>query len=196
MTHLMRVIAIVLTGAAASFAQTTVWNLDKTHSGVTFSVTYMLVTEVEGKFRDFDISLTTSGVDYPGASVSATIKTGSISTDNDRRDSHLRSDDFFNTERYPEITFESKTFEPVGETTYRITGQLTIRDVTREAVFEATHLGDLIAGKRNITGWRVSTKINRFDYNLKWNKAIETGGLVVGETVTITAHVAFNKQAS
>ncbi len=178
--------AALLALAGRSVSQT-VWKNDHAHSQVKFSVTHMLISEVTGTFKDFTVTVTQpSDKDFSGSTVEAVIKSASVSTDNERRDAHLRSDDFFNVEKFPEIRFVSTAFEKTGDDTYRITGNLTIRDTTRPVVLEAKMLGAVQAfgGKR--VGFKATTTINRFDYNVKWDKALDTGGLIVSKEVGIT----------
>lgn len=170
------------------------WKLDKSHSGVNFSVRHLVISEVTGNFKDFDIVVRATKDDFTDASVDATIKVASISTDNERRDNHLKSDDFFNAEKFPEIKFKSDSFEKTGQNKYEITGDLTIRDVTKKVTFDATYYGSIKGmGGATVTGWKVTLDLNRFDYNLKWNRTIESGRLVVGETVTITLNLELVK---
>jgi hypothetical protein len=116
-----------------------------------------------------------------------------LDTDNDYWDKHLKSDDFFNAEKYPNINFKNAVFEKVGDNKYKITGDLTIRDVTKKVTFDAVLNGTLKTDKGLLSAWKASTTINRFDYNLKWDKTIETGGLIVGQDVTITLNLELNK---
>jgi polyisoprenoid-binding protein YceI len=149
---------------------------------------------VSGNFKDFDITLTTAKDDFSDAAVQAVIKMASINTDNTARDNHLKSDDFFNAEKFPEIKFTSTSFEKVGEGKYKITGDLTIRDVTKKVVFDAVYNGSIKTPWGNTAmSWTAATVINRFDYNLKWNKALESGGLIAGQDVTITINLEMDK---
>ncbi len=166
------------------------WVADKVHSNVMFTVRHLVISEVTGYFRDFDITVTAKSDDFSGASVDATVKINSIFTDNERRDGHLKSDDFFNVETFPVMKFRSKSFEKIDENKYKITGDLTIRDITKTVTFDATRLGMVSLPQMGTRcGWKVATTTNRFDFGLKWNKALETGGLVVGENVTITLNL-------
>jgi polyisoprenoid-binding protein YceI len=189
-------VGLLLTGVATSASQT-VWRVDKSHSSMMFTVRHMLVSEVPGYFKEWDMKITASKDDWTDATVEAVAKTASINTDNERRDADLRSDNFFNSERFPEMKFVSTAFEKVGDKKYKIKGNLTIRDVTKEVVFDAELLGminDPRVGTR--VGWKATAQINRFDFGLKWNRMMETGGLVVGETVNITILLELIKQAA
>jgi len=170
------------------------WKLDKNHSSIGFSVKHLVISTVSGNFKDFDITLTTAKDDFSDAAVQAVIKMASINTDNTARDNHLKSDDFFNAEKFPEIKFTSTSFEKVGEGKYKITGYLTIRDVTKKVVFDAVYNGSIKTPWGNTAmSWTAATVINRFDYNLKWNKALESGGLIAGQDVTITINLEMDK---
>ena len=153
----------------------------------------MLISDIEGTFRDFDIVFKSDKDDYTDAVIEVTIKTDSLDTQNARRDNHLRSDDFFNAAKFPTITFKSTKMEKTGETTYKIYGDLTIRDVTKAVVFDAVNGGTLKTPQGLIAGWKATIVVNRFDYNLKWDRAIETGGLMVGKDVTITVNAEVRK---
>ena len=180
--------------AAVGFASAqSDWKLDKTHSSITFTVKHMVISNVTGSFKDFAITLKAAKDDFSDATVQSSIKVGSLSTDNGMRDNHLKSDDFFNAEKYPEINFKSTSFEKLSETKYKITGDLTIRDVTKNVTFDAVLNGTLKTNRGLLSAWNATTTINRFDYNLKWNKTIESGGLIAGQDVTITLNLELNK---
>lgn len=182
-----------LVSAVPLFAQTAGWKLDRAHSGLSFSIKHMVISEVTGNFKDYDIVVVSSKDDFSDLAVTATIKVASINTENDGRDKHLKSDDFFNAEKFPEIKFVSTSVEKAGEKNFKINGDLTIRDVTKKVTFDAVYNGSLKTQQGTLAAWKATATINRFDYNLKWNRAIETGGLVVGETVNITMNIELNK---
>ena len=181
-------------GFASLSAQKSGWRLDKAHSGITFSIRHMVISEVTGNFKDFDIAFSATKDDFADASVDATLKVASINTDNERRDGHLKSDDFFNAEKFPEIKFKSTSFEKVGENKYKIHGTLTIREITKEVTFDATYNGSVKGmGGSTVTAWKATLALNRFDYGLKWNRTIESGGLVAGDIVNITLNLELVK---
>ena len=188
------VFAILAVLAATAFVSAqSEWKLDKAHSSVTFTVRHMVISEVAGSFKDFTVALKSSKDDFSDADVQSTIKVGSISTDNANRDNHLKSDDFFNAEKFPEINFKSTSFEKLGDNKYKITGDLTMRDVTKNVTFDAVLNGTMKTQRGMLAAWKAVTSINRFDYNLKWSKTLETGGLMVGQDVTITLNLELNK---
>jgi polyisoprenoid-binding protein YceI len=192
MKRLAVVLFAVFVAALSAPAQSD-WKLDKVHSSITFTVSHMVISEVTGSFKDFTISLKSAKDDFSDAQVQSTIKVGSLSTDNTMRDGHLKSDDFFNAEKYPEINFKSTSFENLGDKKYKITGDLTIRDVTKNVTFDAVLKGSMKTERGMLSAWKATTTINRFDYNLKWSKTLETGGLIVGQDVTIALNLELNK---
>jgi polyisoprenoid-binding protein YceI len=181
----------------SALAQKTAWKLDRSHSSVEFSIRHFVISEVTGRFKDFDISVNASKPDFTDAEIEATIKVTSINSDNEKRDGHLRTDDFFNAEKFPEIKFKSASFEKVGENKYKITGDLTIRDVTKKVTFDAIYNGSIKSPwGALVTSWKATIAVNRFDYGLKWNKTIEAGGLIAGDTVIITLNLELTKPSA
>ncbi len=197
MNRIKSLLFITVLVVSSLFAQGTGWNLDKAHSSIGFSIKHMVISEVSGNFKDYDVTFKSTKSDFTDATVVASIKVASINTDNEKRDGHLRTDDFFNAEKFPLITFKSTSFEKTGENKYKITGDLTIRDVTKKVTFDAVYNGSIKAPwGAQIYSWKATLIINRFDYNLKWNKAIEAGGLIVGDSVNITLNLELNKPAA
>lgn len=192
------VIALVLSlglGLHTTTAQP-VWKHDAAHSQVKFSVSHLVIAEVTGTFNEFDVTLRQAGDgDFAGSQLEATIKTASIDTQNEMRDKHLRGDDFLNAEKFPELKFKSTGFEKTGEGTYKVPGMLTIRDVTKPVVLDVRYNGQVKDPWGNTkAGFKATTTINRFDYGVKWDKAIETGGLVAGNIVEITLLMELARQ--
>ena len=176
-------------GSTAAVAQTN-WAFDKTHSNIGFTVTHMVIAEVSGSFKDADVKVTSTAEDFNGASIEFVAKVASIDTQNEMRDGHLKSPDFFNAEKFPEIKFTGKLVKK-GKT-YSAVGKLSLLDVTKDVSFPVTYLGTIKTEKFTKAGFKLSGSINRFDYNLKWNNKLETGGLVVGETVQLAANIELN----
>ncbi|HSQ75871.1 MAG TPA: YceI family protein [Bacteroidota bacterium] len=195
MRQITAAVFALLFALSPAYAQR-VWKTDLSHSQVKFSVTHLVIAEVTGKFNDFEVTLTQTGKDdFAGSSIEATVKMASIDTDNETRDNHLRSDDFFNAEKYPVMSFKSTKIEKTGEKMYKITCTLTIRDVTRTVVLDTRYMGEVKDPRGTMkSGFKATTSINRFDYGVKWDKKIEGGGLVVGETVDITLLMEFALQ--
>ena len=192
MKRLLLLTLIAGFGLSLIQAQTT-WKVDKVHSSVTFTVNHMVISEVTGNFKDYSIDISTTKDDFSDAKVESIIKVASINPENTARDNHLRSDDFFNAEKYPEITFKNAYFHHIEGNKYHITGDLTIRDVTKKVTFDAVCNGTIKTPKGFLSAWKATAVINRFDFNLKWSQVMETGGLMVGKEVTITLNLELNK---
>lgn len=184
-------IAAALLANVAIFAQTK-WNVDVVHSSVKFTVEHLVISEVEGSFKTFNGSMTSTTPDFAGAAIDFTVDVASISTDNEMRDTHLKSDDFFNAEKYPKMSFKSTSFKKVSGNKYVLTGNLTLRDVTKSVKFDVTYGGTAKDGYGNTkAGFKATTVINRFDYGLKWSALTEAGGMTVGNEVTIDLRLEF-----
>jgi polyisoprenoid-binding protein YceI len=162
------------------------WTLDVSHSVIEFSVKHMMIANVKGRFASFTGTITGNLPDLTGAQVQVTVDAASIDTRDAQRDAHLRSADFFDVERFPTLTLVSKRIERTGENTYDLVADLTIHGVTREVVFHTTFEGE---GKdpwgNQRVGFTADAQINRKDFGLTWNVALEAGGILVGETVKI-----------
>ena len=170
------------------------WSIDKAHTNIRFTVTHMVVSEVDGKFNDFEGTVTGGDDKFVGADVDFTAKAASVDTDNERRDNHLKSDDFFNAEQYPDIKFKGKITKE-GEK-YFLVGDFTMRDVTKPIKFDVKYNGKVDAGRNWKAGFKVTGVINRFDYGLKWASTMEAGGLVVAEDVQVTCNIELNAPKS
>ena len=194
MKRLQTLFAVIVLCSAIGAAQAAPWKLDKAHSQVKFSVAHLVISEVTGNFRDFDVTLTADKPDFSDAKVDATIKTSSVDTGIENRDKHLRSNDFLNVEKFPEMRFKSTGIEKTGDNTYKITGDLTVRDVTKSVVLDTKFNGTIKGMGGNTTAaFKGTTTINRFDYGVKWDKTIEAGGLIAGKDVEITLLMEFTK---
>lgn len=185
---------LLIASVSLTLAQTN-WVFDKSHSKIGFSVSHMIITDVEGNFKEFDGKIESNGDTWENAKIEFTADIASIDTDNEKRDGHLKSDDFFNAEKFPKLTFVGKSFTKVDDGEYKLVGDLTIRDVTKEVELEVEHNGTVVDPWGNTkAGFHLEGEINRFDYNLKWSKVLETGGLVVGEDVKIIGKLQLMKQ--
>src|SRR5688500_18649901 len=171
----------------------TKWTIDKAHSNVKFTVTHMVISEVDGAFKSFDGTVEHSKPDFSDAKVNFTVDVSSIDTDNERRDGHLKSDDFFNAEKFPQMKFQSTSFKSLGNNKYELAGNLTIRDITKPVKFDVTYGGSNTSGGNTKAGFKAKTTINRFDYNLKWDRATEAGSLVVDKDVVVSVNSEFDK---
>ncbi|MBU2494091.1 MAG: YceI family protein [Bacteroidetes bacterium] len=190
----IQILAVILLTATLSFAQTK-WTFDKSHSNIGFSVTHLIITEVDGSFKNFDGTIESAGDEFSGAKVEFSAETSSIYTGNEKRDNHLKSDDFFNAEKFSNMTFKSKTFTKTGDNKYKMVGDLTIRDITKEVTLDVKYNGTVKDPWGNTkAGFKITGEINRFDYDLKWNALMEAGGAVVGKDVSLDINVQLQKQ--
>jgi polyisoprenoid-binding protein YceI len=176
---------------------TTTWNIDPAHSVAEFKVKHMMISNVKGTFPKVSGVLTLDESDLAKSHVEATIEVSSIQTRDEQRDGHLKSADFFDVEKYPTMTFKSTAVKVTGTESGTVEGNLTIRDVTRKVAFDVE--GPTAPVKDPWGNLRVAvsatTKISRKDFGLIWNAALETGGVLVGDDVTITLDVQFIKAA-
>ena len=189
------VLAVLFTASMAT-AQIT-WTNDKAHSEVQFKVKHMVISTVTGEFRDFTINFTSKNTDdFTDSKIETVLKTASIFTDNERRDNDLRSDNFLNAEKYAEIRFVSKSFKKSGEDTYKVIGELTIRDVTKSVELTAVYGGSVMMRGTKRIAFHITGEIDRFDFNVKWNRALETGGLIVSKLIKFDFNLEFIQQAN
>lgn len=170
--------------------QTSTWTIDKTHSNVDFQVKHLMISTVRGHFRDFDAALYIDEDEPENSRVTARVATASVDTNAEDRDAHLRSDDFFNSDDFPYMTFESTKVERLSTTDFRVTGDLTIRDVTKTVVLDGEYHGrieDPWGNER--ASFEANTQISREEFGVRWNQAIETGGVVVSDRVKIHLYI-------
>ena len=182
----------LLVAASSAFAAPAKFTIDKAHTEVGFDVRHFF-TKVHGRFNDFSGTIVFDETDPSKISVEATAVTASISTDNEKRDGHLRSADFFDAEKNPAITFKSSKVTPSGKNKYKIAGDFTMRGVTKPVVFDAEFLGAGATGMGTKAGFAATTVVNRKDFGIVWNKALDNGGMMLGEEVTITLNVEANQ---
>ena len=173
----------------------TQWTVDPVHSEIQFKVKHMVISTVTGQFERFSGSAESEGDDFEGATVTFEVEADSINTRNSDRDAHLKSDDFFNAEKYPKITFKSKSFTKVGDNNYKLVGDLTIRDVVKEVTLDVEYGGMVDNdGYGNVkAGFEVTGKINRKDFGLRWNGVTEAGQIIVSDEVKLILNVQFAK---
>jgi polyisoprenoid-binding protein YceI len=183
------------TSEATIATGTSTWQIDAAHTGVEFSVKHLMISRVKGQFAAVSGSLVLDERDLTTSSVEVTIDVSSVDTRDEKRDAHLRSADFFDVAKFPTMRFVSRRIERTGNDTFTLVGDLTIRDVTREIALAATNEGsqkDPWGGER--IGFSATTTIDRRDYGLTWNHALETGGVLVGNDVKISLDVQAVKQ--
>ena len=181
--------------AATPQTNTATWNIDPVHTVAEFKVKHMMISNVKGQFSGVSGSMVLDESDITRSRIEATIDAGSINTREPQRDAHLKSADFFDAEKYPTLSFQSTRVARAGDGELAVTGNLTIHGVTREVAFAVE--GPTAPGKdpwgNTRVGISATTKINRKDYGLTWNAALETGGILVGDDITITLDVQFIK---
>lgn len=173
----------------------TVWTLDPAHSELTFKVRHLMISNVKGEFKSFSASI--EGDDFEKAKISASVDAASVFTNADDRDAHLKSADFFDVENYKALTFEGTSIKKIDDDEYKLTGLLTIKGVSKEITLNIEFGGvnkDPWGNEK--AGFSVEGKINRKDWGLNWNAALETGGVLVSEEVKIQAELQFVKQVS
>jgi polyisoprenoid-binding protein YceI len=162
------------------------WTIDKAHSRIGFSVKHMMISTVHGQFKEFDGKVEINDNDLTHSHLEGAVQAASVDTQDEKRDAHLRSADFFDAEKYPTLSFASTRIEKKGEDRYHVTGNLKIKDVTREVTFDVTEEGrgkDPWGGQR--IGFSGQLALNRKDFGLNWNVALEAGGWLVHEQVKI-----------
>lgn len=173
---------------------TTQWNLDTAHSEVQFKVKHMMISTVTGHFGSFNANVTTEGDDFTTANIEFTADINSVTTNNEQRDGHLKSEDFFDAASYPQLRFVSTRFEKQNEEDYLLHGDLTIRGTTKPITLKVEY-GGTVKDPWGMTraGFTVEGKINRKEFGLHWSAVTEAGGLVVSDDVKIHAAVEFTK---
>lgn len=175
---------------------TTKWILDPSHSEIQFKVRHLMVSYATGRFTQFNATVETNGDDLTTAKVKFTADVHSISTDNEQRDAHLKNSDFFDAENHPELKFESNRLEKISEDEYKVYGTLTMRGISKEIVLQAEYGGIMIDPWGNSrTGFSITGKINRKDFGVSFGMVSETGGVLLGDDVKISANVEFIKEA-
>jgi polyisoprenoid-binding protein YceI len=184
---LVAVFALAL--ALAAPAQADTWNVDAVHSHVGFSVRHLL-TPVPGSFGDFTGTIVYDEANPAASTVELTVQTASIDTKNDRRDNHLRSADFFDAEKHPTLTFKSKKVAPLGGNNLAVTGDLTIRGVTKEVTVPVEVLG--VMGDK--AGFQTEFEVDRKEYGVLWNRSLDQGDTLLGEDVKIVLTIEADRE--
>lgn len=191
-----RLLVITLLVILPQLAMADTWKIDQAHTTVEFKIRHLMVSWVKGVFSDVEGTVDINPADLAKSSVKVRIGTASVDTNNQKRDDHLRSPDFFNAAKFPAMTFVSRQVEVANGQPVKIVGDLSILDVTREVVLEVEDFSQTVIDPWGNTrrGASASTQINRSDYGLTWNKALEAGGVVVGDEVHISLEVELIKQ--
>ena len=168
------------------------WQVDPVHSAVKFSVTHLVISEVDGSFKKFQGNIKNAQADFQDAQIEFTIDVNSINTDNNMRDEHLKSADFFDAKQFPTMKFVSTSFKKKSGNNYTLTGNMTIKGVTKKVSYNVIFGGIAKDGYGNTkAGFKVKGIINRFDYDLKWNALTEAGGATVGKEIDMTLNLEF-----
>jgi len=172
-----------------------IWAIDPTHSEIGFKVKHMMFTNVSGKFNNFQATIENEDNLFETSKIDFIANVDSIDTNNEDRDNHLKSNDFFDVENYPKLTFTSTSINKIDNNLYNVNGDLTIKNVTRNIVLEVAYSGLMTDPWGNTkTGLSISGKINRKEFDLTWNAALETGGVLVGEEIKLVSEVQLIKQ--
>ena len=179
--------------AGVVFGQNNPWKFDKAHSKIQFTTIHMKISEVTGQFKKFSGKIMSEKEDFTDASIEVTIPVSSVDTDNEKRDKHLMGKDFFNEEKYPEIKFKSESLTKVKDDHYKLKGKLTIKDVTKTEEFDVKYMGTVNAMGATRAGFKVTGTIDRFDYNVDWDRSFGKG-LIVGKEINIKADVELMKK--
>jgi polyisoprenoid-binding protein YceI len=183
-------------GTATERGQKTTWKIDPAHSHVGFAIKHLMIATVRGSFTQVQGTVTVDESDPTTASIEVTIPTASVTTGDEKRDAHLRSADFFDADRFPNMTFRSKRVDQVSGDSFRVIGDLTIRDVTKEVILDVELLGRAKdPWGQEKAGFEATTKFKRGEYGLTWNAALETGGVLVGDDVKVSIEAELTKQA-
>jgi polyisoprenoid-binding protein YceI len=174
----------------------TKWVLDPAHSKIGFKVRHLMISHVMGNFKQFEGEILSEGNNFNNASVKLTINTASVDTENADRDTHLKSADFFDVEKFPVMTFSSTSMEDLGDETFELKGLMKIKDV-ENPVKLSVEFGGVMKDPwgNDKAGFSISGKLNRKDFGLNWNAALEAGGVLVGEEVKIICDIELAKQA-
>jgi polyisoprenoid-binding protein YceI len=192
MALLSLIVALLIPALAA--AEPVAYKADPVHSKVGFTVRHF-VSPVDGRFRDFDGLIKYDAQNPAGSSVEFTVQAASISTENDDRDKHLKSPDFFDVVKFPALSFTSTKVVAKGANAFDVTGNLTMHGVTKTVTIPATFLGVMKMQKGEKAGFQSTFTLNRLDYGVAWNRAIEGGGAMLGDEVTVNVNIEANRQA-
>ncbi|MFZ7106645.1 MAG: YceI family protein [Candidatus Pollutiaquabacter aromativorans] len=190
-----KVLTLIAAVALSATAIAQNWKLDGSHSKIRFTTKYLVISDVDGEFKKFDGTFTSSKADWSDLQATMTVQVPSITTDNEMRDKHLLSDDFFNAEKFPTMTFTSTGIKSLGNNKYVLSGNLTVRDVTKKVEVPLVYGGQVKDPWGNLkAGFKATGKINRKDFGLKYANAAATGEAVVGDEVEFTIDAVLIKQ--
>jgi len=189
------ILGVLLLTMFSATAQKTKWTFDKVHSKIQFDVTHMVISEVSGRFLDYEGTVLADKADFSDAKIDFSIDVKSIDTDDQQRDGHLLSADFFDAAKHPKITFKGKSMTAAGKNHYKLTGDLTMHGVSKSTTLDVKYGGTITDPYGNVkAGFKITGLIDRTDFGLKYNSVMESGGLLIGEEITITCNVELLKQ--
>lgn len=191
---LIHALSLALLLPALAAAEVAVYKVDPDHSGVGFTIRHF-VTNVPGRFKDFDGAIKYDKQNPAASTVSFTIQAASIDTDNADRDNHLRGEDFFDVQKFPTITFSSTSVKAVDADTLEVTGDLTMHGVTKKVTVPVEVFGSMKTPRGEKAGFETAFKVDRKEYGITWNRALDAGGAVLGDDVKITIAVEADRQA-
>lgn len=197
MKKVFAVLALFVISAGSMFAQGA-WNFDRAHSGLRFAVSHMVVSEQKGRFDDFKVDLKSDKEDFSDAQVEVTINMNTINTEDANRDGHLKGDDFFSVAKFPTAVFKATQMQKVSANQYKVTGNLTMKGVTKPVTLDLKYNGTLKGQGKDknmaIAGFKMSGTINRKDWGITYGRVLDTGGLAIGEEVTLEATIEVNRK--
>jgi polyisoprenoid-binding protein YceI len=173
-----------------------IWKIDPVHSEIKFKVKHLVISTVSGHFDKFDAAIESEKEDFSDAKITFEADANSINTKNEQRDGHLKSADFFDSANHPKLTFVSRSFEKTGNETYKLTGDMTMRGISKEITLDVTYNGmakDLYGN--DTAAFEISGKLNRFDFGLQWNALTEAGGVAVGSDIKFEIFAEMKKAA-
>lgn len=192
---LKNIVTLLLFTSMFAIGQEASWTIDKSHSSIGFDIDHLVISQTEGTFNEYDAIIKADAADFSDATFNITIQAASVDTKNEGRDKHLRNADFFDVEQYPTINFKVTEFMKLADKNYKVTGLFTMHGVTKEVILDAV-FGGIIThpsfGTR--AGLRITGVLNRYDFDLKYNAAMEAGGFILGEEVRIDCRLEMVKQ--
>ncbi len=195
MTKSLQLTALLVVTVISSFAQKTSWGYDASHAKVSFTVSHFGISETEGKFTKFDGTVLADKPDFSDAVISITIDAASVNTEDEKRDAHLKSADFFDVAKYPGIQFKSKSLKPAGKNKYRLTGDFTMHGITKEITLNVTYRGSVVDPYKNTkAGFTITGTIDRTAWGLTWNGKLSAGELLVGNDVKLDINMELIKK--
>ncbi|MCX7835534.1 MAG: YceI family protein [bacterium] len=192
----LTILTIIIGGLMTNQLYASEWEIDPNHSSIEFAVKHMMISTVKGEFKKYNASIQFDNAKPEIAKIEAQIDVSSIDTRNSQRDEHLKSADFFDVTKYPQMTFKSKKITKINGNKYQVIGDLTIKGVTKEIILEGEGFSPILKNPwgKMVTGVHATAFLNRKDYGLTWNAALETGGVLVGEEVKIELNLELVKK--